>query len=227
MKGLATIFREMISPTEDTLNARDSKNTAIIASHNQDQISSVTILTFDVSGSMSGMDYKPTRLKGAIKAAQHFLIRLSEVEPENRVGIVKFGSMAKVVSHPLPIGISIGELQAKIDNLSTGCLTNIGYGLTLAGREISRIPYQQNSRILLLTDGSSNAGPNPVRVSQELKARGIQLDIIGIGGSPKDVNEPDLKKMASVVNGELRYWFIKTVPELVKKFESLALREIK
>jgi len=33
--------------------------------------------------------------------------------------------------------------------------------------------------------------------------------------------------MASVVNGELRYWFIKSVGELVEKFETLALREIK
>ena len=30
-----------------------------------------------------------------------------------------------------------------------------------------------------------------------------------------------------VVDGEVRYWFIKSVGELVKKFEALALREVK
>jgi hypothetical protein len=33
--------------------------------------------------------------------------------------------------------------------------------------------------------------------------------------------------MASIVGGERRYWFIKSVGELVQKFEALALREIK
>jgi hypothetical protein len=46
------------------------------------------------------------------------------------------------------------------------------------------------------------------------------------GGSSASVNEPQLKRMASVVNGELRYWFIRSVGELVKKFKVLALREI-
>ena len=52
----------------------------------------------------------------------------------------------------------------------------------------------------------------------------MQLDIIGIGGSPADVDEDSLRRMASVVNGEIRYWFILSVGELVRKFEFLGLR---
>jgi hypothetical protein len=49
----------------------------------------------------------------------------------------------------------------------------------------------------------------------------------GIGGSPKDVNEAQLRKMASVVDGETRYWFIESAAELTRKFEVLALREVR
>ena len=97
----------------------------------------------------------------------------------------------------------------------------------MARVEIERIRDRRNPRILLLTDGHATAGANPVEAAEHIKASGIQIEIIGIGGSPSDVNEPDLKRMASVINGEMRYWFIKSVPDLVKKFEALALREIK
>ena len=51
-------------------------------------------------------------------------------------------------------------------------------------------------------------------------------NIIGIGGSPSEVNERDLKRMASVANGRLRYWFIESADALAERFEALALREI-
>jgi len=100
-------------------------------------------------------------------------------------------------------------------------------GLSIAQTEILKAKSAQAKRIVLLTDGDSNTGPSPVATADEIKVAGTQLDIIGIGGSPSEVNEKDLKRMASVVNGELRYWFIRSVGELVQCFETLALREIK
>ena len=101
-------------------------------------------------------------------------------------------------------------------------------GLLLAGRELSRATTTAQSRtIILLTDGEATEGPNPINVATVLKRQGIQLDIIGIGGSPWEINEAALKQMASVINGELRYWFIKSVPSLIQTFETLAFREIK
>jgi hypothetical protein len=43
----------------------------------------------------------------------------------------------------------------------------------------------------------------------------------------RGVNELDLRRMASVVNGKLRYWFIESSYELVARFQALALRELK
>jgi Mg-chelatase subunit ChlD len=113
-----------------------------------------------------------------------------------------------------------------LTRLHTGSGTNIGEGLVLARKELARAQAPTNPTVILLTDGDSNQGPDPVQTAKELKADGVQLDIIGIGGSPADVNEWDLKRMASVANDRFHYWFIESADALVERFEALALREI-
>ena len=49
------------------------------------------------------------------------------------------------------------------------------------------------------------------------------IDIIGIGGSPKDVEEPRLKKLASKnADGLPRYIFISDTARLIETFEKAA-----
>jgi len=185
------------------------------------------VLVIDVSPSMEAADYQPTRLEGAKRATRRYVDTLAHHEPGTLVGIVDFHGEAELVSPPLPVGTHHGELLKSLDALHTGFGTNIGDGLQMGGRELARIPSPDHARIILLTDGDSNLGPDPVETAKHLKARGVQIDIIGIGGSPADVNEKDLKRMASVVNDQLHYWFIESVDELVERFEALALREIR
>jgi len=186
----------------------------------------VVVLAIDVSPSMELRDYQPTRLEGAKRAIQRYLGDLSRQEPETLIGVVDFHGEAELVTHPLPIGNRHRQWLEFLMRLHTGPGTNIGAALQLAGRELARIRSPRNPTVILLTDGDSNRGPDPVTVSDELKGCGIQLDIIGIGGSPAEVNESDLKRMASVINGQLRYWFIESADALVERFEALALREI-
>jgi len=186
----------------------------------------VNVVVIDVSGSMDDRDYKPTRLDGAKKAFNHFLDALKVRNQIAMVGLVEFSSKARLVFPPLPLSGNITKMRKAAQELSTISSTNIGAGLLVAAKTISKIQIRGNPQIILLSDGHSNTGRNPKKVARKIKSAGIQLDIIGIGGSPEEVNEPELKKMASVVNGELRYWFIETVPELVKRFEALALREL-
>ncbi len=185
------------------------------------------MLVIDVSLSMDFTDYSPSRLDGAKQAATRFLQKRVEVSPDTLVGIVTFCNHGKLVSPPIAIRENLPLLQECVQRLSTGSATNISVGLSIAQTEILKARSTQAKRIVLLTDGDSNTGPSPVTTADEIKAAGTQLDIIGIGGSPSEVNEKDLKRMASVVNGELRYWFIRSVGELVQRFETLALREIK
>ena len=55
--------------------------------------------------------------------------------------------------------------------------------------------------IILLTDGH---GGHPLRTADDLKSRGVVIDVIGIGPSPSAVDEKLLKKVASVIEGESR-----------------------
>ena len=99
-------------------------------------------------------------------------------------------------------------------------------GISTAAKFMFGLNCRVKGRLVILTDGDWNTGGDPEPVAERLKADGIQIDIIGIGGSPEEVNEPCLKRMASVVDGELRYWFIDSVGELVRRFETLALRKV-
>lgn len=182
-------------------------------------------LVIDVSHSMDMTDYKPSRLAGAVRAASQFLKRRAESNPDALAGIVSFCWRARMIAPLQPLRANLAAALEALEGLSTGNATNIAAGLSLASREVKKIVGVRTSRVLLLTDGHSTMGDNPEEVAAMVKEGGTQLDIIGIGGSPEDVNVSVLKEMASIVNGERRYWFIKSVGELVEKFEALALRE--
>jgi Mg-chelatase subunit ChlD len=185
----------------------------------------VDVLAIDISHSMGLTDYEPSRLGGAVRAASQFLKRRVESDPDALVGIVTFCWRARVVASPRPVSANLPATLQALEDLSTGNATNLAAGLSLARREIKEIAGVRQPKILLLTDGHPTMGDNPVEIAALIKEDSIQLDIIGIGGSPEDVNEPVLKEMASEINGQRRYWFITSVGELVQKFEALALRE--
>ena len=65
-----------------------------------------------------------------------------------------------------------------------------------------------------------------VAFNQFIPGKQGEIDVIGIGGSPADVNEAQLKQVASVVDGKLRYWFIRDVGSLQRRFEALALGRV-
>ena len=75
----------------------------------------------------------------------------------------------------------------------------------------------------MLTDGEHLGDENPVTIAARLKKAGVIIDCIGIGGSPKDVDEKLLKQIASRnSDGSVRYCFIGDQQELIRKYQSLA-----
>ena len=78
-------------------------------------------------------------------------------------------------------------------------------------------------RIILLTDGEHNGISKPEKVADRLKSAGIVIDCIGIGGTPKDVDEARLKRIASRnPDGSIRYCFIGDQQKLLRKYQTLA-----
>ena len=180
-------------------------------------------LLLDASPSMEDDDYPPSRFAAAKQAATRFLETCVEQTPDALVGVIFYSESATVAAPLLPAKAQLQQLRRAIGGGEIDSSTNIGAGLIAAEREFFSAGPEISPTVVLLTDGHSNTGPEPVPIASRLKERGIRLDIIGIGGSPSQVNESELKQMASILDGQLRYWFIRDKITLVRKFEALAL----
>jgi hypothetical protein len=87
---------------------------------------------------------------------------------------------------------------------------------------LQQVPHGVTHRVLLLTDGGHNGDVDPLPVARRLKATGVVIDALGIGGSPGDVDEDLLRELASMgPDGKPRYAFIGDKAELVTKFKQL------
>jgi Ca-activated chloride channel homolog len=161
------------------------------------------ILTMDVSGSMRSRDIPPSRLQAAEEAAFSFV---QHQKSSTLIGLVAFSSFAELIQ---PATTDQAALQASLDSLTVGRRTAIGSGILAAIDAISQVdknvaksisdnqpgvaprPVPKGDYapdiIVLLTDGDSNAGPDPIAAAQEAVDRGVRVYTIGFG----TINGPD------------------------------------
>jgi Ca-activated chloride channel homolog len=155
------------------------------------------ILSIDVSGSMCSTDIQPTRLEAAQSAAIAFV---NGQGARTQIGIVAFSGFAAVVQPPT---LDRTVLVDAIRSLTTGRRTAIGSGILAAIDAVAEVdpsiarsvipgragaappPVQPGflapDIVVLLTDGASNAGPEPVEAAQQAVDRGIRVYTIGFG----------------------------------------------
>ncbi len=158
----------------------------------------VTImLAIDVSRSMCSTDIVPTRIDAAKSSALSFIHK----QPANtQIGLVAFAGFAELVQPPTT---DQNALSAAVQSLQTGARTAIGSGILKAidaiaevdksvapsladdGSNIEPTPPPKGAYapeiIVLLTDGVSNTGPDPLRAAQQAADRGIRVYTIGFG----------------------------------------------
>jgi len=140
------------------------------------------IIALDVSGSMLALDFKPqNRLTAAKQVAADFISK----RPNDRIGLVTFGSHALTVS---PLTFDHAALQTRLTEVEVNpdaSGTAIGMGLAKA------IVRLQNSTakskvIILITDGVNNTGEiDPLSAAEMAKALDIKVYAVGVG-----TNEP-------------------------------------
>lgn len=150
------------------------------------------ILALDISRSMCSTDIPPNRLIAAQEAAIEFVQSRNE---DAQIGIVAFAGFAELVQPPTK---DKELLVNAIGNLTPARRTAIGSAILRSIDAIaeidSRIPSTQLNTpaplpngefaphiIVLLTDGSNNAGPTPFNAANEAVARGIRVYTIGFG----------------------------------------------
>ena len=155
------------------------------------------ILTIDVSRSMCSTDILPSRIEAAQAAALKFI---QGQKASTRIGIVAFSGFAELVQPPTT---DPELLQGAIESLMTGRRTGIGSGILQAIDAIAEIdqsiaptgsdgsssvkvtPVPKGAYvpdiIILLSDGASNTGPDPLDAAQQAADRGVQIYTIGFG----------------------------------------------
>jgi Mg-chelatase subunit ChlD len=151
--------------------------------------------------------------------------------PNDWLSVITFESESKIICPPIRLGDNPEQqvLKRSLSKIRSGGGTRLDYGLMLTRKCLHRLGNRIKSnganqiRNLILTDGHS-AG-NPEKTAILLKSEGVIIEIIGIGGSPAEVNEKLLKRCASVENGKLLYRFIGdgNSEALVEHFGRLAL----
>lgn len=154
---------------------------------------STIILAIDVSRSMCSTDIFPNRLESAKAAAMQFV---KAQDANTQIGIVVFAGFAAIAQPPTT---DHALLEATIQNISTARRTAIGEGILMSINAISEVddsvvsPYANLTTeplpageyvpaiIVLLTDGVTTTGIDPLVAAQMAKDRGIRVYTIGFG----------------------------------------------
>jgi Ca-activated chloride channel family protein len=188
------------------------------------------VLVIDVSGSMQATDVAPTRLDAAKSAAMSLIDQLPGAD---RIALISFDSQATVRQ-----GLTTDRdaVKAALANLVPGSGTAMGDGLALALNELNSTGHvasgarERPAMIVLLTDGVSNQGSDPLAVARQVAAAKIPVQTIGIGlrngsatvrGEPVGgVDEATLTAIASATGG--KYYYAQAAGELQSIYSNLA-----
>jgi Ca-activated chloride channel family protein len=207
----------------------------------------VVILAMDVSGSMRADDVKPTRLAAAQAAARTFV---KDTPRTTRIGVVAFAGSAALAQAPTADRQVIG---AAIEGLQLQNATAIGAGILASLKAIfpeeefalrkpgtpspvKTVPAGSygSAAIILLTDGQTTIGPDPVDAARLAAERGVRVYTVGVGTPEGQIltgegwsvrvrlDEDALRAVADLTRGE--YFFAGNALDLTKVYETLTTR---
>ncbi len=184
------------------------------------------MMVFDVSISMEATDLKPDRLTVAKNTAITFIKKLPKGV---KVGLEYFYGNAYI-----PVEPTI-EKQKVIDSLATLDAANLfpgtAIGTALQGAVSSLTiakKINNNAIIVLLTDGETNQGLDPLDAANLAKNAGIKVFTIGIGSREgafvrgqilSSLDEPTLMEIARITNG--RYYRAESQKQLASIYKQL------
>jgi Ca-activated chloride channel family protein len=158
------------------------------------------VFVIDVSGSMGSQG----RLQLVKDALQLLIVQL---RAGDSVGIVAYGSSARVILPPTP-GSDHATIVSAVDELHTEGSTNVEAGLRLGYELVERQALGAGiNRVVLCSDGVANTGATTaeaiLRQVGEEAARGITLTTIGVGMG--DYNDTLMEQLADKGNGNYAY----------------------
>ncbi|HEV8087216.1 MAG TPA: VWA domain-containing protein, partial [Actinomycetota bacterium] len=135
-------------------------------------------LVIDASNSMDATDVQPNRLQAAESAAQGFLQKLP---PDFAVSLVSFSDQPKVLVEPTTDHTLVANA---LSTLPRGHGTVIGDGLAAGLQEIEKSQGTSQAgpaAIVLLSDGKSVRGSDPVTVARAAKKAKVPIYTVSLG----------------------------------------------
>ena len=148
------------------------------------------MLATDVSGSMQATDVRPTRLTAAKRAAEKFA---ASVPARVNIGVMAFNQTPNVLQSPTTDRAAV---NAAIERMRSSGTTATGDAIAAAVRILNvrtgltrtRIP----AAIVLLSDGASQRGQDPIAAAQAAKKAHIPVYTVALGtpGGTITVHKP-------------------------------------
>ncbi|WP_337871445.1 VWA domain-containing protein [Meiothermus sp.] len=146
------------------------------------------IVTIDISRSMRAQDIEPSRFEAAKQEAKQFVRALPD---SAKVGLVSFAGYATLEVEPTTDHQRVID---QIELLQMARRTAIGDGLL---ESLKAIPKDENdkplgpSTVVLLSDGRTNSGIDPLEVTPLAKDMGVLVHTIGLGrrSNPSDPDQ--------------------------------------
>jgi Ca-activated chloride channel homolog len=137
------------------------------------------VLATDVSGSMTATDLKPSRLVAAKTAARRFV---DQVPERVNIGVLAFNGTPTVLHSPTRDREAV---RAAIDEMRPSGATATGEAIA-AGTQMLRPSGSQSRRrppaaLLLLSDGASTRGRDPVEQARAARRLGVRIYTVALG----------------------------------------------
>ena len=217
------------------------------------------ILAMDVSGSMRANDVQPTRLAAAQAAARSFVgdtprsTRIGLVAFAGSAALVQpptasreelFAAIDQLqLQNATAIGSGIlASLKAIFPEqdfeLPSGGMHSAAVGGSSLQKQKQKAEPEpvppgsnKNAVVILLTDGQTTTGPDPIDAARLAAARGVRVFTVGVGTPDGQIltgegwsirvrlDEEALKIIADLTRGE--YFFAGNAPELKKIYDGL------
>lgn len=145
------------------------------------------VLATDVSGSMQATDLQPNRLEAARAAGR----RLVDSAPRRlRLGLVAFNQDARVLQAPTA---DRAEVLAALDNLRSSGGTATGEAISASLLALRRADGERRpapGAIVLLSDGASTAGRDPLEAAAEARRLRVPIYTIALGTPTGTIQAP-------------------------------------
>jgi Ca-activated chloride channel homolog len=146
------------------------------------------MLVMDVSGSMQATDVQPSRLDAARDAAKAFV---DKVPSRLQVGVVAYRAVVDTVQPPTE---DHDQARRVLDSLVAEGGTATGDALASALQQLQKVKGRNGKRapaaIVLLSDGRTTEGEDPVTVAEGARRLKIPVFTVALGSEGASIPSP-------------------------------------